>query len=100
MPKAIAFLANAQQALDVYAERIGFAEPASASDESPPAEPENSLNALRENDCSTKMSARGCSSTLAQVGKNLSFEWEEAKVRWRDAKAEEFERTYLNELPL
>ncbi len=45
------------------------------------------------------MSASGCSSTLAQVGKNLSSEWQETKARWRDAKAAEFEREYLDELP-
>jgi hypothetical protein len=45
------------------------------------------------------MSARGCSSTLAQVGKDLSLEWQEAKAHWRDAKAGEFEREYLDELP-
>ena len=45
------------------------------------------------------MSARGCSSTLAQVAKDLSHEWQEAKGRWRDAKAGEFERKYLDELP-
>lgn len=45
------------------------------------------------------MSARGCSSTLAQVGKNLAVEWQEAKAHWRDAKSLEFERAYLDELP-
>jgi hypothetical protein len=45
------------------------------------------------------MSARGCSSTLSQAGKDLSVEWQETKARWRDAKAEEFEREYLDELP-
>jgi hypothetical protein len=45
------------------------------------------------------MSAKGCSSTLAQVGKDLAVEWQEAKAHWRDAKAVEFEQRYLNELP-
>ena len=45
------------------------------------------------------MSAKGCSSTLAQVGKDLSVEWLDAKLHWRDAKAREFEQKYLDELP-
>ena len=45
------------------------------------------------------MSAKGCSSTLAQAGKDLNVEWLEAKLHWRDAKAAEFQRTYLDELP-
>ncbi len=42
---------------------------------------------------------KGCASTLAQAGKNLSVEWQETQVHWRDAKAAEFQREYLNELP-
>jgi hypothetical protein len=45
------------------------------------------------------MSARGCSSTLAQTGKNLSLAWQETKAAWRDTKATEFEREYLDSLP-
>ncbi len=45
------------------------------------------------------MSARGCSATLAQVGKDLAQEWQHAKIHWRDMKASEFERNYLDELP-
>ncbi|MGH8046659.1 MAG: hypothetical protein ACREKL_05400 [Chthoniobacterales bacterium] len=45
------------------------------------------------------MSAKGCSSTLAQSAKNLSAEWQETQVHWRDAKAAQFQREYLDELP-
>jgi len=45
------------------------------------------------------MSLKGCSSTLAQAGKNLSADWEDARAHWRDAKAAEFQREYLDELP-
>jgi uncharacterized protein YukE len=45
------------------------------------------------------MSALGCSSTLAQIAKDLSSEWEETQAHWRDAKAAEFQREYLDELP-
>lgn len=42
MPKAIAFLANAQQALDVYSERMGSAQPSDVSAAPPEREPEES----------------------------------------------------------
>lgn len=42
---------------------------------------------------------KGCASTLAQAGKNLSTEWQEAQAHWRDAKAAEFQREYLDPLP-
>jgi len=45
------------------------------------------------------MSAKGCSSTLAQAGKDLHAQWLDAKLHWRDAKSAEFQRTYLDELP-
>jgi hypothetical protein len=45
------------------------------------------------------MSVKGCSSALAQIGKDLAIEWSETKVHWRDVKASEFEREYLEELP-
>jgi uncharacterized protein YukE len=45
------------------------------------------------------MSVKGCSSTLAQAGKELAAEWEEARAHWRDAKAAEFQREYLDALP-
>ncbi|MDD5200283.1 MAG: hypothetical protein PHC88_10840 [Terrimicrobiaceae bacterium] len=46
------------------------------------------------------MSVNGCASTLAQAGKSLSIEWQETKIQWRDAKAQEFERQYLDALPV
>jgi hypothetical protein len=45
------------------------------------------------------VSAKGCSSTLAQSAKNLSAAWQEAQAHWRDAKAAEFQREYLDEIP-
>lgn len=45
------------------------------------------------------MIVKGCASTLAQAGKSLSVEWQETKTCWRDAKAEEFERKYVDPLP-
>jgi hypothetical protein len=45
------------------------------------------------------VSAQGCSSTLAQAAKNLSAAWQEAQAHWRDAKAGEFQREYLEPMP-
>jgi hypothetical protein len=44
------------------------------------------------------MSAEG-NSTLMQAIKDLSQHWEHTKGYWRDVKAEEFERNYLERLP-
>jgi hypothetical protein len=45
------------------------------------------------------VSAKGCSSTLAQSAKNLSAGWQEAQAHWRDAKAAQFQREYLDAIP-
>ena len=45
------------------------------------------------------MSAKGCSSTLAQTAKDLRAGWEETRAHWRDAKAAEFQRDHLDALP-
>jgi hypothetical protein len=45
------------------------------------------------------MICKGCASTLAQAGRNVSTEWQEAQAHWRDAKAAEFQREYLDPLP-
>lgn len=45
------------------------------------------------------MSTRAAASALAQITKELSAEWQETKLHWRDAKAGEFEREYLDALP-
>ena len=45
------------------------------------------------------MSAKGCSSTLAQTAKDLTAAWHETQAHWRDAKAAEFQRDYLEALP-
>ena len=45
------------------------------------------------------MSARTSASNLVQAVKELKFEWAQAKESWRDLKAAEFEKTYLEDLP-
>lgn len=44
------------------------------------------------------MSEEG-NATLAQAIKDLSQKWEQTRAYWRDLKAEEFERNYLERLP-
>ena len=44
------------------------------------------------------MSMAGSKARLTGLTKELSLKWEETKNYWRDAKAEEFERKYLQEL--
>lgn len=45
------------------------------------------------------MNVRGSAGVLGQALKDLSFEWDETKGYWRDLKAQEFERKYLEQLP-
>ena len=45
------------------------------------------------------MNVRGSGGVLGQALKDLSFEWDETKAYWRDLKAVEFERKYLEQLP-
>lgn len=44
------------------------------------------------------MSLSGSKSRLAAVTKELSLKWEETKSDWQDAKAQEFERRFLETL--
>ena len=44
-------------------------------------------------------SAKGSASNLVQAAKTLSLEWQETRAHWHDVKSQEFERTYLEELP-
>ena len=44
------------------------------------------------------MSMAGSKARLTGLTKELSLKWEETKNYWRDAKAQEFERKYLQEL--
>ena len=44
------------------------------------------------------MSLGGSKARLVGLTKELSLKWEETRNYWRDAKAEEFERKYLQEL--
>ena len=43
--------------------------------------------------------SRACASNLVQAAKELNAEWEQTKESWRDVKAQEFEHTYLEDLP-
>lgn len=45
------------------------------------------------------MSANESKSTLLQALKDLSVQWEHTKAFWRDVKADEFEKHYLESLP-
>ncbi len=40
----------------------------------------------------------GNGSKLMAVTKELSFQWQQTKEYWRDAKAQEFDRQYMQEL--
>ncbi len=44
------------------------------------------------------MSLSGSKARLSGLTKELSLKWSETKNSWRDAKAQEFERKYLQEL--
>src|SRR5215469_6186908 len=44
------------------------------------------------------MSMSGSKARLVGLTKELSLKWDETKNYWRDAKAQEFERKYLQEL--
>ena len=45
------------------------------------------------------MSTSGVENLLSQALKNLSAEWQETRDHWRDRKAAEFEKEYLEPLP-
>ena len=44
------------------------------------------------------MSMGGSKARLVGLSKELSLKWEDTKNYWRDAKAQEFENKYLQEL--
>jgi hypothetical protein len=44
------------------------------------------------------MSVRGQRTRLMAITKELALRWEETKNYWRDAKCDEFERRYMQEL--
>ncbi len=44
------------------------------------------------------MSMRASSTRLTSAARELSNRWQETRHYWRDAKADEFERRYLQEL--
>ena len=45
------------------------------------------------------MNTRTSAANLAQAMKELTLEWQETRAQWRDAKAIEFDDTYLEILP-
>lgn len=45
------------------------------------------------------MSSRVSSATLEDAVKEVLAEWSHVKSSWRDAKALEFERTYMEKIP-
>jgi hypothetical protein len=45
------------------------------------------------------MNVRASASNLVQAGKELRAEWEQTTDAWRDAKAGEFAKSYLEDLP-
>ena len=45
------------------------------------------------------MNTRTSAANLAQAMKELSLEWQQTRAEWRDAKAIEFDDTYLEVLP-
>ncbi len=45
------------------------------------------------------MSVANSATNLLQAVKDLRIEWEQAREHWRDSKCEEFNRTYLENLP-
>jgi hypothetical protein len=45
------------------------------------------------------MNVRGSAANLVQAAKDLSVHWQETKAFWRDVKSQEFESTYLDQLP-
>jgi hypothetical protein len=45
------------------------------------------------------MSAQGSGANLVQALKELSLRWQETKAHWHDVKSQQFERTYLEDLP-
>lgn len=44
------------------------------------------------------MNLSGNRSRLSAISKELSLRWRETKNHWRDARSEQFERKYLDEL--
>ncbi len=45
------------------------------------------------------MNPRLSATKITQAAKELALDWEETKYHWRDIKSQEFERTYLENLP-
>lgn len=45
------------------------------------------------------MSVANSASNLLQAVKDLRLEWEQTREYWRDSKCDEFDRTYLENLP-
>lgn len=46
------------------------------------------------------MSTAGSAANLVQAARDLSNQWQQAKVYWHDVKSQEFERNYIEGLPI
>ena len=76
MPKALTYLVQAHRTLESYAET------------STP----RSTRASRYN-------TRASAANLVQAVKELSFDWEQTRAYWNDAKSQQFARDYLDQVP-
>ena len=45
------------------------------------------------------MNASGSASNLVQAARDLSGQWQQTKVFWRDVKSQDFQRQYIDVLP-
>ena len=45
------------------------------------------------------MNTRASAANLVQAAKELSFDWEQTRAYWNDAKSQQFARDYLEMIP-
>ena len=45
------------------------------------------------------MNTRASAANLVQAVKELSFDWEQTRAYWNDAKSQQFARDYLDQIP-
>ena len=45
------------------------------------------------------MSTKGSAANILSAAKDLANQWELTKAHWHDVKSQEFEKTYLDDLP-
>ena len=85
MVQAVAFLAQAIQTLDAYAEVA-------------PPRPARSGPAGRPERRAGGQTMKASSNRLSGITKELRAQWQDTKAYWKDAKSQEFERRYMEEL--